>query len=231
MDQRRRHLHVADITCLHCAEKDSELERKADIIKALQLELNKSMEAEADALASAKAAGNALRTAKAQITRQAKEDADAEKVQALLDFWLESHPKAQCPPGGKRWEVCKKALVLMRDDEAGPVAACLEALEGLRLFPFMDMKTFQRHPENTGRNLKRKDDVEHALGDEVRIAKARSLSRWARGDLTDRCWQQYQWCQRAADYWMDLVMEGLGERRRRPIAEMAEKAMRENEGA
>src|SRR3954471_6726648 len=46
MDQsRRRHLHVADLTCLHCAEKDAELERKAEIIEALQRELNKSMEA------------------------------------------------------------------------------------------------------------------------------------------------------------------------------------------
>jgi hypothetical protein len=73
MDQsRRRHLHVADITCLHCAEKDAELEQQGGIIEALQRELNKSMENEAGALAAAKAAGNALNAAKAQITREQK---------------------------------------------------------------------------------------------------------------------------------------------------------------
>jgi hypothetical protein len=34
--------------------------------------------------------------------------------------------------------------------------------------------------------------------------------------------------QKTADYWRLLVVEGLAERRRRPVAEMAEKAMREN---
>lgn len=223
MDQpKRRHLHVADLTCIHCAEKDAELERKTEIVRALQFELNKAMENEAAANEVAKAAGRAAAAAKAQRTRQAHEEAEGKDIRVLLDFWQESHPKAQCPPGGKRWEVCKKALVLMKDDDAGPVNACLEALEGIRLFPFMDMKTFQRHPENTGGNMKLKDDVEHSLGDEVRISRARSLSRWARGDLADRCWEQYQWCQFAADYWSDLVLEGLGERRRRSIVEMVE---------
>jgi hypothetical protein len=229
MDQRRRHpVHVADITCLHCAEKDAELERKADIIKALQLELNKSMEAEADALASAKAAGNALRTAKGQITRQANEDARSDDIRTLLDFWRESHPRAQCPPGGKRWEVCKKALVLMTEDPDGPVLACLQALEGIRLFPWM--LRGQRHPGFV-KGAKRYDDVEHALGDEVRISKARMLSHWVRSDLAGRAWRQYQEAQCTADYWQDLVLEGLGERRRRPIAELAEKAMNESEGS
>jgi hypothetical protein len=88
MDQsRRRHLHVADITCLHCAEKDAELERKAEIIEALQRELNKSMENEAGALAAAKAAGNALNAAKAQITREQKRSVKAGQVQQVVDHW------------------------------------------------------------------------------------------------------------------------------------------------
>jgi hypothetical protein len=90
MDQRRRHLHpvhVADLTCLHCAEKDAELERKADIIEALQRELNKSMENEAGALAAAKAAGNALNAAKGQLTREQKRSAKAGQVQQVVDHW------------------------------------------------------------------------------------------------------------------------------------------------
>jgi len=43
-----RHLHVADLTCPHCAEKDAELEMLRKIRRDLQLELNKAMEGEAE---------------------------------------------------------------------------------------------------------------------------------------------------------------------------------------
>src|SRR3954465_4835466 len=75
MDQRRRHLHVADLTCLHCTEKDAELARKDDIIKTLQVELNKAMEGEAEWREAAKAAGRATIAAKGQRTKQAKAEA------------------------------------------------------------------------------------------------------------------------------------------------------------
>jgi hypothetical protein len=75
---------------------------------------------------------------------------------------------------------------------------------------------------------KKFDDVDHALGDEKRIEKARMLARWAKADRAERAWVRYQAAYEAADYWRELVVEGLAERRRRPVAEMAEKAMREN---
>jgi hypothetical protein len=139
MDQRRRHLHVADLTCLHCAEKDAELERKADIIEALQRELNKSMENEAGALAAAKAAGNALNAAKAQITREQKRSVKAGQVQQVVDHWRLLRPRTGPEfgePGSKSFAVIEKALVLMASDPAGAVTACCEAIDGLHMAPW-----------------------------------------------------------------------------------------------
>jgi hypothetical protein len=249
MDQsRRRHLHVADITCLHCAEKQAELERKADIIEALQRELNKSMENEAGALAAAKAAGNALNAAKGQLTKDAESSPNARQVRRVLDAWVEGRRgRPNVEAGGKRWRTVQKALALGHTnpplecpvhDETGlkrpdvpENAVCsvvdelIEAVQGIRLFPFM--RDAQR-TEAMVPGAKKFDDVDHALGDEKRIEKARMLARWAKADRAERAWVRYQAAYEAADYWRELVVEGLAERRRRPVAEMAEKAMREN---
>jgi hypothetical protein len=248
MDQRRRHLHVADLTCLHCAEKQAELERKADIIEALQRELNKSMENEAGALAAAKAAGNALNAAKGQLTKDAESSPNARQVRRVLDAWVEGRRgRPNVEAGGKRWRTVQKALALGHTnpplecpvhDETGAKrpdvpesAVCsvvdelIEAIQGIRLFPFM--RDAQR-TEAMVPGAKKFDDVDHALGDEKRIEKARMLARWAKADRAQRAWVRYWAAQEAADYWRELVVEGLAERRRRPVAEMAEKAMREN---
>src|SRR4051812_40733638 len=249
MDQsRRRHLHVADLTCLHCTEKDAELERKADIIEALQRELNKSMENEAGALAAAKAAGNALNAAKGQLTKDAESSPNARQVRRVLDAWVEGRRgRPNVEAGGKRWRTVQKALALGHTnpplecpvhDETGvkrsdvpESAVCsvvdelIEAVQGIRLFPFM--RDAQR-VETLVAGAKRFDDVDHALGDEKRIEKARMLARWAKADRAERAWMRYVSAQEAADYWRELVVEGLAERRRRPVAAMAEKAMREN---
>jgi hypothetical protein len=248
MDQRRRHLHVADITCLHCAEKQAELERKADIIEALQRELNKSMENEAGALAAAKAAGNALNAAKGQLTKDAESSPNARQVRRVLDAWMKGRRgRPNVEAGGDRWRTVQKAFALGHTEPPLPCpvhdengkkrkdvpenAVCsvvdelIEAIEGIRLFPFM--LDAQRIGEMVP-GAKKRDDVDNALGGEKRIEKARMLARWAKADRAERAWVRYQAAYEAADYWRELVVEGLAERRRRPVAEMAEKAMREN---
>jgi hypothetical protein len=247
MDQRRRHLHVADITCLHCAEKHAELERKADIIEALQRELNKSMENEAGALAAAKAAGNALNAAKGQLTKDAESSPNARQVRRVLDAWVRDAGAGRtwrraASAGGRcrrrsRWGTRTRRSSARSTTRRGKrpdvpenavcsvVDELIEAVQGIRLFPFM---LDAQRTEAMVPGAKKFDDVDHALGDEKRIEKARMLARWAKADRAERAWVRYWAAQEAADYWRELVVEGLAERRRRPVAEMAEKAMREN---
>jgi hypothetical protein len=247
MDQRRRHLHVADITCLHCAEKQAELERKADIIEALQRELNKSMENEAGALAAAKAAGNALNAAKGQLTKDAESSPNARQVRRVLDAWVRAAGAGRtwrraASAGGRcrrrsRWgtrnrrssarSTTRRGSSAGRPGERGVLGRrrADRSGQGIRLFPFM---LDAQRTEAMVPGAKKFDDVDHALGDEKRIEKARMLARWAKADRAERAWVRYWAAQEAADYWRELVVEGLAERRRRPVAEMAEKAMREN---
>jgi hypothetical protein len=99
-----------------------EIARKDEIIRTLQLQLNKSMENEAGALAAAKAAGNALNAAKAQITREQKRSVKAGQVQQVVDHWRLLRPRTGPEfgePGSKSFAVIEKALVLMASDPAG----------------------------------------------------------------------------------------------------------------
>jgi hypothetical protein len=246
MDQRRRHLHpvhVADLTCLHCAEKDAELERKNEIIETLHRQLNESMAKEHGALAAAQAAGNALIAAKGQLTKEQKKSVKAGQVQQVVDHWRLLRPRTGPEfgePGSKSFAVIEKALVLMGNDPAGPVAACCEAIDGLHMAPWESYgKRYATKAK--GRTLRR--DLEHALGDEQKIAKCRAYLRWLRAGGAERAWEVYQAVQETAEVLQAEVMDLLGEQRfrREEPAEWAhfvdvdgvrtrvsEKAMREN---
>jgi hypothetical protein len=214
MDQsRRRHLHVADITCLHCAEKDAEIEQLRGIRETLQRELNKSMENEAGALAAAKAAGNALIAAKAQITREQKRSVKAGQVQQVVDHWRLLRPRTGPEfgePGSKSFAVIEKALVLMASDPAGAVTACCEAIDGLHMAPWMSYGKRYATP-GEGRVLRR--DLEHALGDEQRIQKCRQILRWMRAGGAERAWEICQAVQETEQALRAEVMDLLGEQR------------------
>jgi hypothetical protein len=246
MDQsRRRHPHVADITCLHCAEKDVEIEQLRGIRETLQRELNKSMENEAGALAAAKAAGNALIAAKAQITREQKRSVKAGQVQQVVDHWRLLRPRTGPEfgePGSKSFAVIEKALVLMASDPAGAVTACCEAIDGLHMAPWMSYGKRYATP-GQGRVLRR--DLEHALGDEQRIQKCRQILRWLRAGGAERAWEIYQAVQETEAVLRAEVMDLLGEQRfrreepadwffvevegvRTRVSEKTEKATREN---
>jgi hypothetical protein len=212
--QRRLQVaHVADLTCLHCAEKQAELERKAEIIETLQVQLNESMAKEHGALAAAQAAGNALIAAKAQITREQKRSVKAGQVQQVVDHWRLLRPRTGPEfgePGSKSFAVIEKALVLMASDPAGAVAACCEAIDGLHMAPWMSYGKRYATP-GEGRVLRR--DLEHALGDEQRIQKCRQILRWLRAGGAQRAWEIYQAVQETEQVLRAEVMDLLGEQR------------------
>jgi hypothetical protein len=214
--QGQRHLqvaHVADLTCLHCAEKDAELERKNEIIETLHRQLNESMAKEHGALAAAQAAGNALIAAKGQLTKEQKKSAKAGQVQQVVDHWRLLRPRTGPEfgePGSKSFAVIEKALVLMSNDPAGAVAACCEAIDGLHMAPWESYgKRYATKAK--GRTLRR--DLEHALGDEQRIAKCRAYLRWLRAGGAERAWEIYQAAQETAAVLQAEVMDLLGEQR------------------
>jgi len=178
--EARRHLAVSDLTCPHCTDKDRELEVKARIVKTLQLELNRAMDDLAGMTEAARAAGKATVAAKGRRTKQAKEAARLEQIEQVVAHWRSHRPRtteAFGEPGSKSFDVIEKALVLMVKDEAGPVPACCEAIDGLHIAPW---ESYGRRYSKPGPNRTLRRDVEHALRDEVTIERCRRIVRWVR---------------------------------------------------
>jgi hypothetical protein len=213
MDQRRRPSHIQSAPDLTSQPLLEEIARKDEIIRTLQVQLNKSMENEAGALAAAKAAGNALNAAKAQITREQKKSVKAGQVQQVVDHWRLLRPRTGPEfgePGSKSFAVIAKALVLMANDPAGPVAACCEAIDGLHMAPWMSYGKRYATP-GEGRVLRR--DLEHALGDEQRIGKCRGILRWLRAGGAQRAWEIYRAVGETEAVLRAEVLDLLGEQR------------------
>ena len=127
MDRRAQPTLGPDFVCdrLECRDTAAELERARGIIRSQAVENTKLVEELSGAYEATRTVSKENVSLKRDRTRRANEDAEAGDIRCLLEFWRESHPKAQIPPGGRRWEVCKKALVLMADDEEGPLMASL----------------------------------------------------------------------------------------------------------
>ena len=177
---RQRHLTVPDLTCPKCQELAQELEAKAHIVKTLQLELNKAMSDLAGMTEAARATGKANEALRGQLTRQGKESAKLEQIEAVVAHWRTHRPKASKAfgkPGSKSFKTIEAALILMADDDAGAVGACCEAIDGLHLAPYQEFEKRYRF-DGPGRTLR--NDVEHALGDESRIERCRSIARRVR---------------------------------------------------
>jgi hypothetical protein len=137
----------------------------------------------------------------------------AGQVQQVVDHWRLLRPRTGPEfgePGSKSFAVIEKALVLMSNDPAGPVAACCEAIDGLHMAPWESYgKRYATKAK--GRTLRR--DLEHALGDEQRIAKCRAYLRWLRAGGAERAWEIYQAVQETAEVLQAEVMDLLGEQR------------------
>lgn len=181
-EARRRHLqtvHIADLTCPHCAEKQQELEQKAEIIQKLARENSELAEKYLGATAAAEAAGRAAVAAKAQRTKQAKQEAKLEQVREVVEHWRSHRPRTGeefGEPGTKSFEVIEKALVLMAKDPDGPVKACCEAIDGLHMAPY---QAYDERFTRPGKGRKLRNEVQHALGDEQRIERCRRIVRTA----------------------------------------------------
>lgn len=217
---KRRHLHVADLTCLHCADKDAELERKNQIIRTLQVELNKAMEDLAAQTAATRAAGRAVIAAKGQRTRQARADATLEQIEAVVAHWRYHRPRTTGSfgqPGSKSYDVIEKAVKLMTPEPTAEgrlegVRACCEAISGLHMAPWWAYGKRYSKP-GPGRQLKR--DVQHALGDEQTIERCRGILRWARGDGADRAFEMWRAACVVEQAWWRTVLDELAVRRER----------------
>jgi hypothetical protein len=212
VDKPKRHLHVADLTCLHCHEKDAELERKAEIIEMLQRELNESMKKEHGALAAAQAAGNALLAAKGQITKDHKKSVKAEQVKAIVDHWRYHRPRTSPvfgEPGTKTFQIIEKALVLMEKDPQGPVKACMEAIDGLHLAPWQRYDRW--YAKRIDDKCSLRNGLEYALGDEQRIERCREVLRKVRGGGAARAWRVYMALGETERAWADEVLDLLRE--------------------
>jgi len=206
MEPKPRHLFSPSHACPNpeCRETAAECERLRDIVRRSAIENTQLVEEISGANERDRVQGKEIAHLKRQVTRQANEDAEAEKITRVLENWRKSHPKAQIPAGGKRWDTVKKALRLMKDDEAGPVDACLEALEGLRLMPFVGPHG-RTHVGSKG--ARRFDDVEHALRDEATIERFRGYARQARMSPEERLWRAAEVTGRVHEDWHRLWVE------------------------
>jgi hypothetical protein len=227
--QGQRHLqvaHVADLTCLHCAEKDAELERKAEIIEALQRELNKSMENEASWREAAKAAGKATVAAKGERTKQARRQATLEVIDAVVAHWRYHRPRTTKEfgtPGTASFDVIEKAVKLMTPEQTtlGRLAglrACCEAITGLHMAPWEEYGRWYPKPGGPKRTLR--NQIHYALGDEQKIARCRQVVRWAQGDA----WRAFDVLGAISNTWdaWHLVVDEELRRRRTGWVEPAE---------
>lgn len=195
MQQKARHLHVARLGCPECAEKDEtiaakdeELERVRDALRTVQVELNRSMEAEAAANEVAKAAGRAAVAAKVKRTKQNRADATAEQIEAVVAHWRHHRPKTSKEfgtPGTASYDVIEKAVKLMTPEQTAQgrlegVRACCEAITGLHMAPWEEYGKWYAKPKSNKSTLR--NQVRYALGDEQKIERCRQVVRWARGD-------------------------------------------------
>ena len=211
MEPKPRHLFSPSHACPNpeCRETAAECERKTEIIRQLQVELNKSMENEAAANAVAKAAGRAAVAAKGENTRKANDKERRPKIEQVRDFWLETHPRSRVPVGETRWQTIDKAIRLMTPDEdeenpVDPVSACLEALTGARLAPFEQYGKWHATP---GKGRKRRDDITDVLRNEVRIEMFREIYRRARMSTEQKVYEGKVVTGRVAEAWHQLWVE------------------------
>jgi len=183
---QRRAVHAPARGCTHCDELRALL-RESEAALAEQCELREAAEHQA------------RRSGMAELRLQAEldgyhetKDPKRHDIQRILRHWQQKtgHPKSSIALSGKRAKVVRAALRHHKPD------ACLEALDGLAHYPYVGQKG--RAP--TGLPEQRYDDVEHALGDEVRIDRARRLAQTIAGAssaLLGALWQEINATERA----------------------------------
>lgn len=199
-------LEIPGVSCEGCRQRDEELESNRQIIRQGAIERSKLAEDLSSAYERDRVQGKEIATLRRRLTRQVNEDAEADEIRGLLEFWREAHPAAQIPDGGKRWDVAKKALRLMAEDEVGPQAACREALEGARLCPFV---RYGRPIRQAVPGCARGDDLVDVLKDESAIERYRGIARRARMSPPERLWAAYEATHGSSEEWFRRAVDAL----------------------
>jgi biotin operon repressor len=204
---RQRHIQAApDLISQPLLE---EIETLRGINRDLQYELNRAMEAEAAANEVAAAAGKEVTNLKRKLTTQHNESVLAEKIEQVIAHWRTHRPKttrAFEKPTSKAYGIIKSALVLMEDDDAGPVSACCEAIDGLHLAPYQE---YDRWYATDGPNRTLRNGVEYALGDESRIERCRAMARRARNASLEAKLRAYQTSGEVHEAWTRALLDEL----------------------
>lgn len=206
---RHRHLTVPDLTCPKCQELAQEVEAKDQIIRDYAENHSKLVAEVSGANEVARAAGKEVTNLKRKLTQQHNESMLADKIERVIAHWRTHRPKttkAFDKPTSKAYGIIKNALVLMVDDEAGPVGACCEAIDGLHLAPYQEYDRWFAvdGPKRTLRN-----GIEYALGDEARIERCRGMARRARNLSLDAKLRAYEASSQVQEAWSRALMDEL----------------------
>lgn len=180
-----------------------------------------------------------------KLTRQARdltimnEDTPVAKItRYVLDFWQETHPKANTDSTGARFKMVRTAVGFGHTDPPLPCpvhdpkgkrskdAMCtvgdelIEALWWIRLRPFINDQG--RRVADAWPGSKRYDDLKYALcekvaaGDrvvykvsEAAIERTRALARRERMSDVDKLHRVYEAVNHSQNYWATMLMEAI----------------------
>lgn len=186
------------------------------------------------------AQGKELAKLRRELTIEQASSPTAMQVQRALEFWAEGQlGSPNIKPNGARARLVRQAIALGHTNPPLPCpvhdehgnrkrgvpkeSVCtvtdeiIEALEGLKLFPFTSEKgrVSEGVPGTT-----RHDDVKYALTDrknglvsEQQIEHMRGYARRARMWSSERLWAAYQATHTVAEEWCRLTMDALNRER------------------
>jgi len=191
-----------EVECDECARKDRVIRQYAESETKKAEELSGAWD-------TIQTQGKEITRLKRRLTIQDRESAKLEQVEKVVEHWRSYRPKASKAfgkPGSKSFTIIEKALVLMAEDDHGPVSACCEAIDGLHLAPYQEYEKRYRF-DGPGRTLR--NDVEHALGDEARIERCRGIARRVRNLSLDARQRAYEASLRVHEAWTRALMDEL----------------------
>jgi len=191
-----------EVECDECARKDRVIRQYAENHSKLVEEVSAAQEV-------ARAAGKEVTKLKGKLTKEHNESVLAEKIEQVVAHWRSYRPKASKAfgkPGSKSFTIIEKALVLMAEDDTGPVSACCEAIDGLHLAPYQE---YERRFATDGPGRTLRNDVEHALGDEARIERCRGIARKAKNVSLDAKYRAYEVSGQVHEAWSRALMDEL----------------------
>jgi hypothetical protein len=190
------------------------------------------------------AQGKELAKLRRELTIEQASSPTAMQVQRALGFWADGQPGSpNIRPNGARARLVRQAIQLghtnpplacpvhdvhgnrrrgvPKGSECTVVDEIIEALAGLKLFPFVG-PTGGRVSEGVA-GAKRYDDVKYALTDrknglvsEAQIEQMRGQARRARMWPSEKLWAAYEATHAVSEEWCRLTMDALNRERMQP---------------